>query len=282
MARAKLALRRSQLPLWGRFLQRTRPELLFLVVSYGNEIPIEVCRALRIPTVELQHGIVSRNNLGYHFPDPSCRKQLFPEWFFAFGDFWRDAADFPIAGERVVSVGYRYLELRRDRTAEVARAPRALFLSQRSIGVELSKTAVHLAKHSAMRGEVVYKLHPGERATWRHDYPWLLDAPVRVVDDEVHLYELFASSTLQVGVYSTALFEGLAFGLTTRVAQLPGWEAMRPLVESCAAADWMSDVEQLATDVVAPPPPAEDLSAIFRPGADENLRRAVVEIVSSS
>lgn len=277
MVRAKLRLRRSQLPLWRAFLRRAKPRVLFLVVSYGNEIPIEACRLLGIPTVELQHGIVSPNNLGYHFPEPGHCKQLFPDWFFAFGDFWRDAAAFPCADERVVSVGYPYLEQRRA-AAEAQRNRRALFLSQRSIGAALSKMAVEVAQRSG-EGEVWYKLHPGERSTWRADYPWLVDAPLRVIEgDEPHLYDLFPQVTLQVGVYSTALFEGLAFGLATRVARLPGWEAMRAMVDTTAGVRWAEAAEDIAAALREDATAACDAARFFRPGARENLRDAVARV----
>src|SRR5262249_1193882 len=158
--------------------------------------------------------VISRQNLGYHFPLPDCRKQLFADHLFVFGDFWRSAASYPIPQERIWTVGYPYLEQRRRAVTDVARASRVLFLSQPGIGAAPWRLAVATARHPQRRGDVVYKLHPGERATWREDYPWLLDAPLRVIDGETpHLYELFAASTMQVGVYSTALYEGLTFGL---------------------------------------------------------------------
>lgn len=283
MARQKLALRQSQLPLWRALLRHLRPRVVVLVVGYGNEIPIEACQSLGIPTVELQHGVISRQNLGYHFPLPGCQKQLFADHLFTFGDFWRTAASFPIPRDRVVSVGFPYLDERRRAHQGVRRRDRALFLSQRSIGARLSRIAVDVARHPDRRGEVVYKLHPGERATWREDYPWLLDAPLQVLEtDEPHLYELCAGSTLQVGVYSTALFEGLAFGLSTCIVRLPGCEAMRELVEGTAAAAWADD----AGDVVRAfaeagrEPERIDSAAFFRPDALYRARAALRDVMA--
>ncbi len=283
MARAKLALRRSQLPLWRRLLRRLRPRVMFLVVSYGNEIPIEACKQLGIPTIELQHGVISRQNLGYHFPIADCRKQVFPDWLFAFGDFWRTAASFPIPADRVRSVGFPYLEARRggDRGED---SGAVVFLSQRSIGTRLSQLAIDVAKGSKLEGEVIYKLHPGERSTWRSDYPWLVDGPVRVLDgDDPELYELFRTARAQIGVYSTALFEGLAFGLSTGVAQLPGHEVMRDFVDTTPSARWIRDADDVI-DVARRPRAdnTEDADRFFRPGAIGNLQEALDEVLATS
>ncbi|MEM7201144.1 MAG: hypothetical protein AAF628_12800 [Planctomycetota bacterium] len=283
MARAKLAVRAGQLPCWRTLLRRLRPRLVFVVVSYGNEIPIEACRSLGIPTVELQHGLIGPQNLGYHFPLPDCRKELFCDWLLTFGDYWRTAARFPIPAERVLAVGYPYLDTRRRAAGpRRASARRALFLSQPSIGAPLSRLAVDLANDPRLGGaEVVYKLHPGEIQSWCEDYPWLREAPVRVIDrDRPHLYELFAEASLQIGAYSTALFEGLAFGLQTRVVRLPGSEQLQGMVDAAPQAEFADDADDLmaALELASSLDPA-DASQFFSPGAAEQLQRAVAHIL---
>ena len=47
----------------------------------------------------------------------------------------------------------------------------------------------------------------------------------------MNLYAELAKSTMQVGVFSTAIFEGLAFGLPTYLVDLPGLENMQTLLD---------------------------------------------------
>jgi hypothetical protein len=82
------------------------------------------------------------------------------------------------------------------------------------------------------------------------------------------LYEVLGSATAQVGVSSFALYEGLALGLATFVAELPGFEYMGPAVEA-GAARLVHDSAEIpdrfrAGDAV----PAE---LFFRTGAIDNL-----------
>ena len=52
-----------------------------------------------------------------------------------------------------------------------------------------------------------------------------------ISDPSVGIYRLFSESTTQIGVYSTAIFEGLAFGLKTYILDAPGKEYMQDLYQ---------------------------------------------------
>lgn len=226
-----LRKRRSMLWLYERLLERVDPAVVVVVVSYGKETLIEACKRKGIPVVELQHGIIQPHHMGYSFPG-NRTKEMFPDYLFTFGEFWADTVEFPLPEERVISVGYPYLQKRIQRYETVQTNDQVLFLSQGTIGTKLSKFTVEVAENPHVDSQIVYKLHPSEYGGWQEAYPWLVESTVSVVDDEsVPLYRLFAESAVQVGVYTTALFEGLAFGLNTYIAGLSGSEVMQPLVE---------------------------------------------------
>jgi hypothetical protein len=94
------------------------------------------------------------------------------------------------------------------------------------------------------------------------------------------LYELFAEANAQVGVYSTAIFEGLAFNLDTYLLDLPGIHHMEnllaePGVVCCDSAEAL--VDALSSEAAA----AIDPNPFFRPNAIENIKRAVKRIRNS-
>jgi hypothetical protein len=226
-------------------LRRVDPELALLVVSYSKEPFIMACKQLGIPVAELQHGVIYPNHLGYSYPGDRTKK-AFPDYLLVWGEFWREHTEFPIPDERVIPVGYPYLDQRVQRYADVESGDRLLFISQGTIGEQLSKLALEVADHPDIDHEVVYKLHPGEYSRWREEYPWLTDADLRVVDSsEPPLYQLFAESSAQVGVYSTAVYEGLAFDLETFVYDCSGSRVLQPLVEK-GTAELVESAEDLA------------------------------------
>lgn len=235
MAREALHTRQTTLPLYRRLLEEVEPELVVLVVSYIWETFIEACKESGVPVVELQHGVIYNHHFGYSFPE-SRNKETFPDYLFTFGDFWKDAVEFPIPNERVLPVGYPFLEESLAQYEQVESTPQLLFISQGTIGNQLSKYAMQLDQHPEFKHDIVYKLHPGEYDRWEDEYPWLREANFEIIDSpDRQLYKLFAESSAQIGVGSTAVYEGLAFGLKTFVYDCPGSEVLQPLLAEGAA-----------------------------------------------
>jgi hypothetical protein len=181
----------------------------------------------------MQHGVIHQNHPGYAFPG-NRNKSAFPDYLLTFGDFWAECVEYPIPKERVIPVGYPYLEQNIDSAKSVQKKDQLLFLSQGTIGNPLSKFAVDLQEKKSIDFKIVYKLHPGEYDRWRTEYPWLSNSTVEVVDGEASsLYDLFAESRARIGVSSTAMYEGLAYGLETFVYTVPevGRSILDPLLK---------------------------------------------------
>ena len=281
VARA-LAVRRGKLPLLRRLLDRVDPTLALVVTSYTKHAFIEACQERGVPVAELQHGNVSPYHLGYHYPDGGAR--TVPDYLLTFGEAWSEFAALPQPPDRVLPVGYPYLEAEHERVVTsatpdnpVVPGESVVVVSQGTAGPRLAEAAVELAE--TVERPVVYKLHPGEYNRWRDAYPELADAAeadaLCIVGGEPALYELFAAADAQVGVYSTALYEGLAFGLDTYLLAAPGVEYMDRLVEAGVAVR-REDAAGLATAIEeARTGGAFDHERFFRPDALTHVRRAV-------
>jgi len=251
------------------YLQRIDPDVAVVVVSYGKEPFILECKNLGIPVAELQHGVIYPHHLAYSYPGDRT-KAAFPDYLLVWGEFWREHTEFPIPDERVIPVGYPYLDQRVEQYAGVESENKLLFISQGTIGEQLSKFALEVADHPDIEYEVVYKLHPGEYDRWREEYPWLVDADFQVVDSsDPPLYRLFAESTAQVGVGSTAVYEGLAFELETVVYNCPGVEKLQPLVNE-GTAEQVTSADDLAA-VLGSGGVSFDRERLFASGATERM-----------
>lgn len=271
----RLLKRRIQLPLFERVLRRVDPEVVLLVVSYDRETFVEACQRQGVPTVELQHGVVSHQHLGYAYPGERT-KRTFPDYLLTFGEFWTDTVSFPLGEDRIYPVGYPYLESRLSEY-DTRSDDSVVFISQGTIGAGLSRFALEVAERRPDL-DIVYKLHPGEYGRWMDDYPWLVDAPFTVVGaDGPELYDLFADAATQVGVYSTALYEGLCFDLDTYVVDLPGNSYMDALVAR-GAATRVSSPAELLDDMSNENSVHVDTDEFFRPNALSNIEAALSEI----
>lgn len=232
IVRKRLQERQSLLPLCLKLLKRVKPKLVVMVTNYARKSLVEACKILKIPTVEIQHGVISAYHPGYSFPKSAFNKVDFPDYLLVFGDYWKSIADYPIDTGRVISAGYPYLERKIKQYAQSKRKKQILFISQSRIGIPISKFAVELSKHN-LDYKIVYKLHPREVSDWRIRYPWLVDANVEVIDTlGTDLYRLLGESMVQVGVSSTAIYEGLAYGLKTFLIDVLGVDYFDPLIKT--------------------------------------------------
>jgi len=212
----------------------------------------------------------------------------FPDYVFLFGRFWKDETRLPLLDERLKIVGWPYYE-RKINTVKVAGTRRdsskqtILFISQGDIGHWLSKAAADLSGMiDEKKYNIIYKLHPGEYLRWRSEYTWLLNDKICVVCDNEHdIHHYFAIADVQVGVYSTALFEGLGYGLGTYIWKLPKHERVKELYGSGMAtlvdspAEFIDCLERPKKQVEL-----QDIERFWQPDSLENMLREVEGIMS--
>jgi len=277
-----LKRRKAALPLYTRVLRRVKPKVVVMVVSYGKEDLVEACRILGIPTIELQHGVISQYHPGYSYPGDERTKNFFPDYLFAFGDYWLTAADYPLEKDRILCVGYPYLENEMGKYRDLEKKKQVVIISQERLGQQLSEFAVELSKRNEFDYRIVYKLHPREVSRWKELYPWLCDADVEVVDDPgISLYKLFGESSIQIGVFSTAIYEGLSFGLRTFLVDLPGVEYFDQLVEKnivtkvTSVEDFLEQLKSLSDSQLF------ENEHFFKSNAVEGIIRELDRIVNS-
>lgn len=286
LLRQSLRSRSVRKPMYETLLKRINPSVCILVRSYGKETFVEVCQNENIDTIELQHGALSEYHFGYSYPGERT-KVAFPDYFFAFGEHFCSLAAYPIPRENVRSVGYPHLEAKlggvtKDATQNSVQpdSPQdcVLFLSQGTIGKELSKLAVALQNHDTFDGEIIYKQHPREYENWKDQYPWLVDAEFTIVDtDSPSLYELFDMATAQVGVYSTTLYEGLAFELQTFLLDMDRVEFVQDVVDE-GWAFVVKSADELARELRTEHQMTADRTKLFEPEPWENFRKELKQI----
>ena len=221
-------------------LRWLRPENVLLVCSYGHEASVSSARKLNIPTIEVQHGVVTPEHLGYAV-HAGTNKAAFPDYLLLFGEYWKQTVTWPLEPKRLTTVGFPYFERTKRAVADTQKTQSAVVISQGTIGRKLSLFAVALAEElqntSADSPELIYKLHPGEWARWRTEYPELVKAAdsgsIQVIDGGTpDLYQLLAAARWQIGVNSTAIFEGLGLGCITYLFDLSGIVYMEPLIKA--------------------------------------------------
>ena len=233
-------LRETLVPYYIKRLNKIKPKVIIELCYYSPKSLIlnEVASLLNIPTIELQHGTMGRGHLAYNFRN-KFNSPLFPKYMYLFSDFWKETSLLPLPLENVKVTGFPYFESQLESLTTNKVLPNGkkviLFISQTTIGKELSKFAVKLSKLiDKEKYEIIYKLHPVECASWETRLSDLYserESITVVADNKEPLYSLFNRSYAQVGVYSTAVYEGIGFNLKTYIIPLLGYARMEPLVD---------------------------------------------------
>ncbi len=270
---------------FGRILDRVNPKIILEVVGYNIDCMIinELAAERHIPTVELQHGATGKSHAAYNYY-PGTQVRQFPQYFFAFSEYWLGMARYPLAPDRLKAIGFPHLCERAGRARKkTARSfpYQIIFISQPKIGERMSEVAVELNElMDKTQYRIVYKLHPGEYERWRERYGKLADSGIEVIDNNrVDLYELFAASTCQIGGYgSTATFEGLEFDLKTYIMREGAYPAVSALCEK-GIAQFFDSAQDLYQMIQSASSETDEKNNFWKENALENMKREIDAIM---
>lgn len=286
LARAHFLFQSRRRAWYGRLLAATRPRVILYCDDGHQKGLIEAAADEGIPTVDLQHSLISPLNILYLYPD-SLSEPLptISDHIFTFGSFWDSQYRLPAAR---TAVGFPYFEQQRDEA--LAQAPKNRDRGIIVIGMTFPREAtagVALQLARQLPGHTVYyKLRHEEYENWRDRYsPEFAAQPNLVVIDsnDVPLYQWFARCAYQVGINSTAICEGLGFGLTTFILKVGWYKEMEYFYRH----GHMFLVEQ-ADEIVetirsgASPVSPIGLESLFRPNALANTGRAIADVIDSA
>lgn len=269
-----------------KLFKERKPKKIFVVVAYENKAIVAAAKDLNIEVIELQHGTISNYHLGYSYPRNTrlCKGKIkeikyFPDKILTFGDYWINKEVSPIDHDKIIPIGFPYFQKQaRDYLNKDNKSNKILFISQGVIGKYLSRFAYEVA--SKLKDyKIIYKLHPGEYATWMENYEDLNKAiklkNFEVIDNsKTPLYELFSQSKYQVGAFSTAIYEGLMFNCKTFIVNLPGTEYLEDLIEEGYVLK-VKDSADLIENLTKFVPKEYDKNFFFK-NIDEKLLKDVV------
>lgn len=267
-------------------LTRLHPKVVVEVVGYNPFCMLvnEICKRKKIPTIELQHGNMSEH-MAYQYSVEEGIAQ-FPDKFFVFSDYWKKQIHVPIKSDNLIVTGYPYFE-EKSKEAKIIQEYNdgkinILFISQGTIGEKLSRLACDLADLlDADKYRVLYKLHPGEYAIWESRYSYLKNKNIIVISgSEYSLYDYFNTCKIQVGVYSTALYEGLDFGLDTFIHEVEMAGHMQGLYEA-GYVKFVKDADELYKKMQEKKQIDNKEESFWKKNALENMSKEIKNIISS-
>jgi len=211
---------------FNTFLQQITPSIVLLVGGHSgfNMALIQACKEQQIPTVELQHGLITRYHAAYIKQKKTSNYDYRPDYLFTYGDYFTNLIQqnhaFP--AKNVITVGYPYLNKMKKKPPIIpqpihnhikAYEKNILITSQWNIAEEVLlfvKRVSSLLQKSNNQIGIIFKPHPSD---WR-EYNSIINQDniciARKYDD---VYELFKVSDVHSTVYSTSALEALSFSM---------------------------------------------------------------------
>ncbi len=206
-------------------LKVKQPKVVILVVYYYNLPLVMAAKEIGAETVEMQHGIISKYHLGYHYP--YYKTDFFPDYLMTFSNFWCTSANYP--DTKMIPVGNNFLythpeNLNKERNT-------ILIISQTTIGDKL-KNFVLQNINQLQNYKIFFKLHPNEFIGYKKNYFELLKyININIITNEYNIHDLQNFCEFQIGIYSTAVYEGIERKCKTLLLNDTGIEYMEQLLK---------------------------------------------------
>lgn len=199
------------------------PKVMMMICHYHNEGLMAAARVNGVKLIELQHGLIARNDLYYAYPafvKDFAAKSFFPDQLFLYGSYWK----------KVVMSGYEHeggnLFIAGDYTyskasptgsiPDIQQKPNRIF-----VGAQKNMADYYVPYLQEMAGvvlqqnpdwEIWVKLHPNEAKPAAYDGLKSLKN-IRLVGNETDLNSLLLQSKIQISIYSTTFYDAAGFGV---------------------------------------------------------------------
>ncbi len=208
-----------------------------------NQALYSVAKDKGIITIELQHGVITKYHRWYYIPR-TLRLHYNPDYIFTWGNYWNQFIN--IKNTKAIATGFPHFEILKKFSSKEVGLWRnnVLVINQPIFGDKLLKKVIDISK-SLYQYKFLFKIHPSEKKEmyinilqklWIHN--------IEIIWDELDIYDLFSISDFQLGVCSTALYEGLWYGLTTLIIDFPCSEYLEDLVKQ-SIVHKVKDIEEI-------------------------------------
>ena len=265
------------LKLFGRYSPRI---VAFCDNGYMRGM-MEAAQESKTTTINLQHSQISYLETLYNYDgDVSSRDIVVSDYIFTFSDFWHK--EFRLPGKKV-SVGFPLREMNTRISNNKAQKTKNILVISDGFYARESPIIPELAD-LLPDYTIYYKLRPGEYKHWREKYGTIWKKPnlVMIEDNKLSLYDYFLICPYQIGVGSTALYEGLCFNPVTFILKVGWYEEMRGLYED-GYAFLVSSAGEIAEKIKGDVRPAKKLEPeeIFKSNSLQNIEREIEKILKA-
>lgn len=248
-------------------VNKTNPKILFFTCSYcyWNNMAVQFFNKLHITTIELQHGVINNNHIGYIYPQKNFGDCV-PSHFLVFGmkeyEILKDKLN-----SKIITEGNCYFQLIQSNDQfdkkdigttwpKLKNKKIILVTSQGLTGNYLINFFEKVSNLLSLEYAIVYRLHQNERSNYNiNTYRNLLlkENVVVQIDDTISLPQMLKQAKVHTSVFSTVLEEAVAFSVPNIIIKYNGWKNAEYLINKKLAlvasspAEFIKLIERIET-----------------------------------
>jgi hypothetical protein len=252
---------------WHSLLSFAVPKTIVGITHYHNEGCLAAAKLLGIKTIELQHGLISKHDLYYVYPQKyadSLAKAMFPNEIWLFGNFWKEVLQRGAESDfmKPIVVG-NFKTDTAVKSNDFKKENRVLLCAQKNLSepyIEWIRYMRDIIMTNHPNWKLIVKLHPLESEVQKYESE--ANNFVEVLPISASLNEELKRAKIQVSIYSTTFFDALGM-------QVQNFS----LNDSGYSEDYASEMVSLA--VAEPLRKMDDVIAKFESGSGQidNLTR---------
>jgi hypothetical protein len=210
-----IALFKSQSFFYGKLLDFKNPKEIYFVNYVDYFALLNQAKIRNIKTVEMQHGLIIKEDLIYHFP--YCKEnelRYFSTDFFVWKDFSGFSGKLPLSPDHIIENDENHLVVMRKRYSNVEKENKSILVASQPFFSDY--IVQYILKNAEKMPEFLfyYKIHPMQFNSFfeNSEVQKLINLKnVKIISNELSIYELLSKCKFIIGIYSTSLFEAPLF-----------------------------------------------------------------------
>jgi hypothetical protein len=214
----------SSIIFFRKYFKKHKPKIIFTVCHYCtiNKGIIKVANEMNIPTVDVQHGLISKTQPGYI--SKNSIKEDIPMYIFVYGKYFKDIIlenSNWFSSNNIIVTGNYYLSKYKINEDVYNHKNNVLLITTQPI-VDCKAYEKIIQEALKENLEVYIKIHPSERI---EKYEMLRNKyNLKIIDKTENLYEVLKKAKYHATVFSTSAIESLFFGIPNIIIPWKNYE----------------------------------------------------------
>jgi len=201
-----------------RKFKKMVPSLVFIRAAFGRfqMAVVQACRELHIKTIELQHGLIFEDHIGYIKKTKSNNRDCLPDEIYTWGAFFSNIIKkgYLFPEKSIREAGFPFMEKMVNEQPEQDEQAKSFSKKFKSTvlvaGETIGDIDTFIKKASVLDKEIGYIFKPHPRDVKEYVFS---EKNIMVSDRKINYYSLLPCVDVNMTVSSTTMFDSICFGV---------------------------------------------------------------------